>query len=354
MWLAVLPYCLVNCGITYALYLFRIQYGNYEPPDQQSSFSSQGHALLSLLVSYLVVSKVFLSLDRYMHARTCTGEALTSMRELYQLALVFTHAMMDEDSPATIAWRQTLFHIISKTLHVMVEVLQDERKACLLARNEKPRKMIRPVTLPRRPTTSEQSMATTTVDTLPDPQVYAQSLRLHLYQSTKLPRELPILERSKLLDAVHGFNSAYYRVLRIASTPLPFAMIQMGRTFLFLWTFTLPFALLGLLHDSLLSVILFVFFLTYGFVGLEFVSMKLLHPFGNDPNDIQLTSLVAATIRGMESDASVSSERTPSMTELPVSSPHEFEPVQSGDSQEQHGHSGVHVAHHSSSYYAMA
>lgn len=54
------------------------------------TFSANGHALMSLIVSYLVVSKVNLSVDRYMSARTYAGQSLTTLRQLNQLVLTFT------------------------------------------------------------------------------------------------------------------------------------------------------------------------------------------------------------------------------------------------------------------------
>ena len=156
--------------------------------------------------------------------------------------------------------------------------MRDEEKASYLARNEPP------------PTDD-------------DPFLHTLSLRTHLYHGCYvLPVDLHILERCKMVDLLNVYLSAYRELLKLASTPLPFAMIQMGRTFLFLFTFTLPFALVGII-DEIISVIVFVFFLTYGFLGLEFVSMKLLHPFGDSVNDINIVGMGDAVIVGMEKDS---------------------------------------------------
>ena len=74
------------------------------------------------------------------------------------------------------------------------------------------------------------------------------------------------------------------------TTPLPFPLVQMTRTFLFLWIFTLPF---GLLNDfeKLPPLIVIIFFATYGFVGLEMVAIELDDPFGDDPNDYDTLGL---------------------------------------------------------------
>lgn len=60
---------------------------------------------------------------------------------------------------------------------------------------------------------------------------------------------------------------------------IPFPWLQMARTFLFIWTFTIPLVLRGVTQE-IWSATAFVFFLTYGLIGLELVSMKMLDPFG--------------------------------------------------------------------------
>jgi hypothetical protein len=69
---------------------------------------------------------------------------------------------------------------------------------------------------------------------------------------------------------------------------------QMTRTFLFLYVFTVPFVLLN--DASSLSAHCFiVFLLTYGFVGLEVVSIELDNPFGNDANDFNNSAMAVET-----------------------------------------------------------
>lgn len=64
----------------------------------------------------------------------------------------------------------------------------------------------------------------------------------------------------------------------------------------------MPFALVGVV-DEIVSVLIFVVFLTYGFVGLEFVSMQLQLPFGNGPNDLDVAGMVKAALSGINRDA---------------------------------------------------
>ena len=122
-----------------------------------------------------------------------------------------------------------------------------------------------------------------------DPITHIQRLRLHLFWG--LGDSLVLLEKIKLLDHLKVLVDSYEGLLVIASTPLPFALVQMGRTFLFLWIFTMPCVLVGHVFKEVYSAMLFVFFLTYGFVGLEFVGMQMLHPFGDNENDLGVSAL---------------------------------------------------------------
>jgi len=62
-----------------------------------------------------------------------------------------------------------------------------------------------------------------------------------------------------------------------------------------MWVFTLPFALLYQ-SDELFSIILIIFFGTYGFFGLEFVSIEMDDPFGSDANDIEMIKLSSVSL----------------------------------------------------------
>ena len=67
--------------------------------------------------------------------------------------------------------------------------------------------------------------------------------------------------------------------MKLVTTPFPFPLVQMTRTFLAVWVFTLPCALSDDI-ETLVPLIFIVFFITYGFIGLELVSIELDDPFG--------------------------------------------------------------------------
>ena len=73
--------------------------------DIRIAFSPTGHGLMTLIVSFLVISKVNLAYDRYMNSRHAIGHALAALRELNQSALLFTQHLAPSDELAS-KWRR--------------------------------------------------------------------------------------------------------------------------------------------------------------------------------------------------------------------------------------------------------
>ena len=125
------------------------------------------------------------------------------------------------------------------------------------------------------------------------PLVFASSLRKLLLkpkQTKCLDVDLVIPEELQLLGYVTNFCTAVHGLNKLITTPFSFPLVQMARTMLFFWVFTLPLALMtDTAEKGQIAVI--VFFVTYGFIGLEYVSMELDDPFGDDPNDFNILGM---------------------------------------------------------------
>ena len=162
--------------------------------------------------------------------------------------------------------------LILQLLDATVEVLQHEEIAKYLAKNKQQYLLQYP--------------------NLKDPMIYVHKLCYHLHIQSDPNISLELMERITLQKQIGLYMESYRHLLDVASTPLPYALVQMGRAFLFLWTFSMPLVLLqsGSFTD-LGTAMVFLFFLTYGFIGLELVSMKLASPFGDGIHDIQVTNL---------------------------------------------------------------
>lgn len=93
--IAVFPFCVLNCSLL-AVVIILAKNG------VDIAFSPSGHTLMTLIISFLVISKVNMGYERYMSARNALGDALTTLRELNQLA--FTYSEHDRTKSGS-EWR---------------------------------------------------------------------------------------------------------------------------------------------------------------------------------------------------------------------------------------------------------
>jgi Bestrophin, RFP-TM, chloride channel len=84
-------------------------------------------------------------------------------------------------------------------------------------------------------------------------------------QETSLNPKIPTPIENKLHASVDGFMAGYYAICTFLTTPVPFPLIQMARTFLFLYVYTIPFVLLGD-PSSVYAHYFYVFLITYGYM----------------------------------------------------------------------------------------
>jgi predicted membrane chloride channel (bestrophin family) len=221
-----------------------------------------------------------------MNAKKTIGCAVLSLRELNQLAMILTE---NDKSDQAKAWREEVKIRVIAQIDITIRVIQDTDHANYLAMALVPNSGI------------------ITTDIQQDPMFIMLKLRSHLITASQDDKKLPnvrlqVLERMKMMDFLLQYSVAYRELLKIVSTPFPMALTQMARTFVFVWTFTIPFILSGG-RVSRGSAVTFVILLTYGFLGLEFVAMMMSNPFGDDGlNDLNVPSIAKATILGIEND----------------------------------------------------
>lgn len=277
---AVLPYCFLNCTL-FGFVTWGEQSGLF-----YVSFSPTGHGLMTLLVSFLVISKVNLAYDRYREARRCVGDAFLRLRELCQLVANMTEAAKvaagEDDQPdleRIEEWKSASVDKVIELLDATSTVIQSKKLARHLAFNE--------------------AKSNVVGQDFEDPMTIVQNLRLHLYM---VNNNFQLLERVQLITKLAEFLTDYRLCLQLASTPLPFSLVQMGRVFLCIWTFTMPLVLRQGPFSDVWSAMVFLFFLTYGFIGLELAAMALASPFGDGSNDIGVSALRDAAYDGIERD----------------------------------------------------
>lgn len=249
--------------------------------------SSQGHTFLTLVVSFLLVSRVNIGLNRYNQARDHMGTMYRESRELIQSCCVFSNHTMDQ---AAREWRNQVAYRTLLLLRLSMAVLDypttnvpawdvPELRGAELA-DIKASIFIAPEA--RRWAHSDRSEWEETMR-VPIRMAYLLRKAVHSH-GTVLTEPLVLMQENQILASINSFMSGYYGIRTFITTPVPFPLVQMARTFLFLYVFAVRFVLLR--DDSSRFAHCFaVFLLTYGFMGLEVVAIELDNPFGDDPND---------------------------------------------------------------------
>ena len=277
--------------------------------------STQGHSFITFIVAFLLISRVATGLARYNTARDCLGTMYRESRELIQHTCVFSSG---DTSAKAAQWRHDVAYRCLILLHSVMAVIDFSTDGVpawevpelngkekqyvmntLYADNNSIQSNRRWAHHGQAASDWEESMR------VPIRLEYLLCTAIHA-QAKTLTEDLGLFE-NKLLGSVGSFMVGYDGMRKFLTTvtsssscvslfarllshsyssqPVPFPLIQMARTFLFLYVFTVPFVLLKD-QSPLFAHCFSVFLLTYGFVGLELVAIELDDPFGNDANDL--------------------------------------------------------------------
>lgn len=297
----VLPYCVFNvCLMILLEYLDKRYAGRYSIETSQ-----EGHSLVTLVVAFLLVSRVNIGLSRYNVARNHLGAMYRESRELIQSACVFSNHTTDQKAAAwrnqvalrsmlllrlamavidfpcsgVAAWEvPELQSVAAKEIHadLMGSIFVDGSAAVRYGHGSGPR--------------SEWE------ETMRVPIRMAYLLRKTVHSQSKvLSKEIALSQENAMLASVNGFMGGYYGIRKFITTPTPFPLIQMARLLLFLYLFTVPFILLSD-KSSEFAHCFAVFLMTYGFMGLEVVAIELDNPFGDDDNDFDNMYVSCSTV----------------------------------------------------------
>ncbi|EEC44724.1 predicted protein [Phaeodactylum tricornutum CCAP 1055/1] len=301
VWPRVLPFCALNVCLTYAIYLLKQR----NVIDLTSSPS--GHKYMAIMMSFLVVTRVKITYDNYMANSRHLGALYKQCRELVQYVCVLT---MTDTSTRAKEWRNSVAYRTIILLRVTMAVLEyptnpsvepwnvpelayedrDDLQHLVmwppLHANESPQ-----TRSPRRFRQLPMRERTVLEEACRVPILLAYSLRVELMKQrdgTWLRKDVlrhPCNEEMRMLDIVGDYIKAYSGLQKLMATPLPFPLVQMTKTFLFVWIFSLPFCLCHDSYSQPFTLLTIIFLITFGFVGLEMVAMELSDCFGDDPSD---------------------------------------------------------------------
>jgi hypothetical protein len=285
-------------------------------------------------MSFLMVTRIKIIYDRYMRSGACLHDLLKSCRELVQYMVALTS---NDRSPAAAQWRHDVAYSTLVLLRATVAVLEFQSDpsqtpwavtatakaaAPLLAdvnenSSTNDEMFVRVFSSlssiasedeesdeddslrPQSPTMTPRLFAHTSPDerTLLEeacraPIVLSYNLRKEILKQRdgqSLDRRVwlhPCNEEMRLLGFVGDFDQAFSELRQLVTTPLPFPFVNMARIFLFLWLYTVPFSICHFdFSNGAMVPVTMIFLITFGFMGMEYVSIELSDPFGEDPSD---------------------------------------------------------------------
>lgn len=305
VWPYVLKFCLVNVALTFLVYYLQRNY-------RDISCDPSGHKFMSLILSFLVVTRAKITYSRFMEARSYLESSYRVCAELVQHMCVLTQ---EDTSEGARVWRHNVSYrtlLLLRVTMAAIEYKSQKKTSWEIPEFTSDDRKDVEWTLQRLRLSRSRSGDTANTD---DSERYSkngggddaddkeklqeESFRAPILLALNLRREIMeqrtgaflekpfrhVNEELKLLDYVTDFMKAFHGLNKLVETPFPFPLVQMTRTFLFVFVFTLPFVLMNDEIERLVEPLCIIFLTTYGFIGLEYVCMELDDPFGDDPND---------------------------------------------------------------------
>ena len=272
-----MPWCVANTVLAAAVHYY---YGEIA---QDVSTSDKGHMFLSISVSYLLVTRVQIGLNRYMTQRQGLGDLSRSCRELVGYAVTYTR--MNHKTEDDKLWRRSVSNRTISVLKTIVAVM----------RYPSSRKHVWEVDDIEEEDKLASRIGAGNSDER-SPLVLALFLRSVIFSHIhKLSTPLDMGQEMQLLQYTSDIMTAYSGMMQYATTPYPFPLVQMTRTIVFFYIYSLPFVLANDIQ-KLVPFLFTIFFITYGFIGLELIAIEIDDPFGQDPNDFDVDGLAQVRI----------------------------------------------------------
>ena len=276
VWKDVLPWCVANTALAVGIYYYDVELAS------MFSATDKGHTFLSACVSYLLVTRTKICLQRYHAKRQGLDNLVRNCRELVSHSLAFTRYLETDDISRVELrkWRTSIAKRTIALLKVMVSILQyPTRKRQAWEIEDLPDQLKRALKI----AVGESNERSPLILTL-FLRTVIKSHEKRSFPSLKVEKELA------LLQCTSNILKAYTGIMDYMSTPYPFPLMNMNRTILLFYIFSLPFVLVNDI-DKTEYCFFMIFFITYGILGLELICVELDDPFGEDPNDFDVDGI---------------------------------------------------------------
>lgn len=223
------------------------------------------HTMVGVALGLLLVFRTNASFDRWWEGRKLLGSMVNRTRDLSRQV---TNLIEGDDGPTNAA-RQELREMISGFFALSRQYLRNERELSELNNIVGPalRERLEPVK--HRPAIVLSWISGRTMS---------------LMRAGKLSEQrLQLIDAN--LTALHDYIGGAERIMK---TPVPFAYAQHIKTFLMLFTFSAPFAIVDALKNYTAPAIAV---LAFALFGIDEIGVEIEDPFGKDPNDLPLDAI---------------------------------------------------------------
>jgi predicted membrane chloride channel (bestrophin family) len=281
-----LPFCLLNTALMATLHIL-LAHGI------DCNISDQGHNFMSIVASFLLVSRVSMGVSRYYEARDFLETMNKACRQIVYSACVYTNRDL---SDAAKQWRNDVAYttlILIRSAMAVVDYPSSGVKVMDLPELQGAVLEDLKINLPPTRWLHEPRSEHEQSNRVPIRISYLLSKCIRS-QEGRVDPPLALAAEGDLHTFVNSCMDGYYGLHKFITTPFPFPLLQMSSTFLWFYILTVPFALLNADDEGILSAVshcLVIFVITFGFIGMEFVSIQMDDPFGDDENDFNNLSL---------------------------------------------------------------
>lgn len=199
-------------------------------------------------MGFVMVSRVRGALNRYTEARKYLGEMFTQTQELVQQACVYSLAKGETSTQAK-QWRNDVaYHILIllRCVQTILDYPSRREPVWTYMVDDELQKEIQYKLYSVSPRFSHGVKRGEFEDMIRVPLMLEYKLRETIQRHYKVFTNPFIIHQERALQAcVDKFMNAWTGSRYLLTTPHPFPLVQMSRTFLFCYVFTIPFALLS-------------------------------------------------------------------------------------------------------------
>lgn len=225
---------------------------------------SIAHTLLGVALGLLLVFRTNASYDRYWEGRRLLGGFVNRSRDLARQAAAYIEGGEEAE-----AERREVARLLSMFFALLRQYLRKERDLGALGMELSAEEKAALEPLPVRPTLAS---------------VWITRLIAKSAREGRLSREKLHLMDANVTQLVDIWGGAE----RIMRTPIPFAYAQHIKSFLMLFCFTAPFAMVEQMrwYTPIAAAVL-----AFGMFGIDEIGVEIEDPFGYDPNDLPLDAI---------------------------------------------------------------